>query len=139
MIILDTNVASALMRPEHNVAVQVWLMVQPEAQLHITSITMAEMLYGASILPAGMRRDRMLTALVGYCTEDFGGRVLPFDDMAAGEFAAIMAMRRQQGRPMAQMDGQIAAIARLHGATLATRNIRDFEGCGIDLVDPWQA
>src|SRR3546814_19239311 len=76
----------------------------------------------------------MLEALGGYFAEDFGGRVLPFDEAAAGEYAIVMAQRRRQGRPMAQMDAQIAAIARLHGATLATRNTKDFTDCGIDQI-----
>src|SRR3546814_18896682 len=87
------------------------------------------MYYGASILPEGARRTRMLEALGGYFAEDFGGRVLPFDEAAAGEYAIVMAQRRRQGRPMAQMDAQIAAIARLPGATLATRNQKDFPDC----------
>jgi predicted nucleic acid-binding protein len=69
--------------------------------------------------------------------EDFTGRILPFDSAAAVAFAEIAATRRQAGRPIAQADAQIAAIARSRGAALATRNVPDFEGCGIDVVNPW--
>jgi predicted nucleic acid-binding protein len=138
MIILDTNVASALLRPETREPIWVWMLLQPANELCTTSITVAEMFYGARILPAGTRRDRMLAALAGYFDSDLAGRVLPFDEMAAHEYAVLIAQRRRQGRPLPLFDAQIAAIARAHGATVATRNVKDFADCGIDIVNPWQ-
>ncbi|MCW0235120.1 MAG: type II toxin-antitoxin system VapC family toxin [Ferrovibrio sp.] len=138
MIILDTNVASALMRPETAEPIWVWLFMQDANALCTTSITVAEMFYGARILPAGTRRERMLDALSNYFDKELGGRILPFDEAAALEYALLMADRRRQGRPLPFFDAQIAAIARAHGAAVATRNVRDFADCGIDMVNPWE-
>jgi predicted nucleic acid-binding protein len=82
---------------------------------------------------------RLVAEIEGMIGEDFGGRILPFDSPAAVAFAEIAAQRRQAGRPISQADAQIAAIARSRGATLATRNVPDFEGCGIEIVNPWTA
>jgi toxin FitB len=105
----------------------------------ITTITVAEILYGIEILAAGKRRDKLSAQAEGMFAEDFRGHILTFDEQAARAFSQIAADRRRQGRPIAEMDAQIAAVARVHGAVLATRNTDDFEGCGIRLVNPWQA
>jgi predicted nucleic acid-binding protein len=137
MIILDTNVVSAMLRPATVEPIWVWLFAQDANELCTTSITVAEAFYGARLLPAGARRERMLEALGGYFSTELGGRVLPFDDVAAQEYAVLMSERRAQGRPLPFFDAQIAAIARVYDATVATRNLRDFVDCGIQVVNPW--
>lgn len=99
---------------------------------------MAEILFGVELLPRGKRHDKMLAQAQATFAEDFAGRILPFDEDAARAFAEIAASRRAQGRPITDLDAQIAAIARSRDATLATRNTADFEHCGVRLVNPWQ-
>lgn len=138
MILLDTNVVSELMRPAPDATVLAWFDGRPAATLHFSAVGEAELRTGVAILPAGKRRDRLLAAIDAMIAEDFAGRVLPFDSAAAKAFAPIAAARRAQGRPISQADGQIAAIARAAGAAVATRNTADFDGCGVELVDPWR-
>lgn len=109
---------------------------QWRASLFTTSITQAEIYLGIQLLPAGRRRDGLSAAVQAIFDQDFAGRVLAFDGDAAGAYAEISAQRRQAGRPISQADAMIAALARSRGATLATR-LRDFDACGIALVDPW--
>jgi predicted nucleic acid-binding protein len=137
--ILDTNVLSEPMRPSPSATVMAWLSQKPEnGHFFVTSITVAEILFGAELLPRGKRRDKMLAEAQATFAEDFAGRILPFDEDAARAFPEIAARRRTQGRPIADLDAQIAAIARARDAILATRNTADFEGCGVRLVNPWQ-
>jgi predicted nucleic acid-binding protein len=138
MTILDTNVVSEITKPEPSSAVVAWATGQMRDQLFTTSITAAEILYGIEVLPRGNRRDQLLHQAEGIFREDLGGRVLSFDERAAREYASIASERRRRGRPISLADGQIAAIARVHGATLATRNTDDFEGCGVKLINPWE-
>lgn len=138
MLILDTNVVSEIMRPEPDDAVWVWVATQTPAGLHTTSITLAEMLYGISIMPDGLRSRTMSQAVGRIFADYFSERILPFDRNAAVAYAAVMAGRRKIGKPISIVDAQIAAIARAHGATVATRNVRDFAECGIEVVNPWQ-
>ncbi len=112
---------------------------QPEASVFISAITEAELRYGAKIMPPGKRQAALAAEIESMIGEDFGGRILPFDSPAEVAFAEIAALRRQAGRPISQADAQIAAIARSRGAALATRNVPDFEGCGIEAVNPWTA
>lgn len=137
MILLDTNILSELMRAVPEKGVEQWLADQPDASVFISAITEAELRYGVALLPAGKRRSALAAVIEDMLGEDFTGRILPFDSAAAVAFAEIAATRRQAGRPIAQADAQIAAIARSRGAALATRNVPDFEGCGIDVVNPW--
>lgn len=137
MIVLDTNVLSELMRPQPDERVVAWLKQQTRSNLFTTAVTRGEMLYGVLILPDGRRRTRMHQEVEAIFAVDMAGRVLPYDEAAADAHAAISAARRTQGRPVDQSDAMIAGIARSHGAMLATRNVRDFEGCGIALIDPW--
>ena len=139
MILLDTNVLSALMRPAPDAAVEHWLTAQPGASMFISAITEAELLYGAALLPSGKRRSALTAEIEGMLEEDFGGRILPFDRLAAQAFAKIAADRRGAGRPISQADAQIAAIAQSRGASLATRNVPEFDGCGIEVINPWGA
>lgn len=139
MIVLDTNVISEIMKPEASPIVEAWLSRQIRNDLFTTAITVAEVLYGIELLPKGKRRDSLLREAEATFAEDFAGQVLTFDEPAARAFALISAARRTRGRPISTQDAQIAAIARVHGATLVTRNKGDFEGCGVVLLDPWQA
>jgi len=137
VIILDTNVISEVMRPLPATPVTQWLGMQPRASLFSTTITQAEILYGIHLMPDGRRREDLLGAATIFFNDRLAGRVLPFDGDAAALFPRLAADRRRSGRPISYSDAQIASIALSHGATLATRNIRDFEGCGIALFDPW--
>lgn len=139
MIILDTNVISELLRSAPEVRVERWLAAQNGAVVFLTAITEAELRYGTAVMPDGRRRAGIAMMLDSILREDFAGRILPFDSPAAETFAAIAAARRSAGRPIAQADCQIAAIARAAGASLATRNVRDFADCGIRIVNPWEA
>lgn len=137
MIVLDTNVLSEALRPNPSPKVLMWMRSQPIAALFTTTITEAELYYGAALLPKG-RRQQALEGVIGRLLEErFSDRILPFDSPAAREFANMAAARRRAGRPIDEADGRIAAIARSRGALLATRNIKDFSGCGLSLVDPW--
>lgn len=137
MIILDTNVVSEPMRPKPSERVRGWIETQVRAELCTTVITQAEILYGLALLPSGKRRQTLTRAVHEMFSVDFRDRVLPFDGATAEHFAAITADRRKAGMPIGILDAQIAAIARTHGARLATRDIADFQGCGIQLINPW--
>ncbi len=137
MIILDTNVLSELMKAEPTARVVAWLASRHSPELYTTSITEAEIFYGIELLAKSKRRTALLAAAAEMFAEDFAGRVLSFDSDAARVFAVLAAERRALGKPISQLDAQIAAIARVQKATLATRNVGDFTGCGLDVVDPW--
>lgn len=137
MIVLDTNVLSELIRPQPDPKVVAWLLGQPRSQLFTTAVSLGEMLFGVRVLPDGQRKQRLLREVQAIFATDMAGRVLPYDSEAADAHAAFAAARRAQGRPVDMPDAMIAGIAHSRGATLATRNGRDFEGCGIALVDPW--
>ena len=139
MIIIDTNVISELLRPAPAKQVETWLADQDGANLYFTTIGEAELRHGVAILPSVKRRTALTRAIEGILEEDFRDRILPFDRPAASAYAAIAAERRALGRPINQFDCQIAAIARSHGASVATRNTSDYESCGVDLLNPWDA
>lgn len=138
MIVLDTNVLSELMRPKPSPQVVAWVAQQAAADLFTTTITEAEIFYGIELLAKGKRHDALLAAAEGMFTEDFAGRVLAFESDAARHFARIVAHRRALGSPISHADAQIAAIARAHGANLATGNAPDFADCGIAVINPWR-
>jgi len=138
LLILDTNVLSELMRPDPEALVLEWVADRPSGSLFITTITEAELRYGIALLPHGNRRRSLYSALEEMFREDFSQRILPFDRDAAISYADIAAHRRSIGRPIAQFDAQIAAIARSRNAGVATRNASDFLDCGIDMINPWQ-
>ncbi|HLM87307.1 MAG TPA: type II toxin-antitoxin system VapC family toxin [Solirubrobacteraceae bacterium] len=138
MILLDTNVISELMRREPDERVIGWMDSLGGAAIATTAITVAELLYGVSRLPAGRRRKLLGEAVRGLIEQDLGGRVEPFDASSAAHYAALVSEREAAGRPISVPDAQIAAICRKLGATLATRNTDDFQAVGIDLIDPWQ-
>ena len=135
MILLDTNVLSELTKPAPNEQVVAWL-AQTEPALAVPTIAVAEMAYGVEKLTEGKRRDQLRAALK-HLAESFEDRLLPFDLAASWAYGDILAVARKAGRPMSVPDAAIAAIARSNDCALATRNIRDFETTGLDLVDPW--
>ena len=136
MIILDTNVVFELMRgADASRAVLDWVRGLSEQPV-TTVITRAEILAGVALLPAGTRRDRLES--VATAAFDTLGVCLPLVPECAAEYADIVAARRTSGRPISAMDGLIAAIARVSASAVATRDLSDFEGIGLDLIDPWQ-
>lgn len=137
MIILDTNVLSELMKAEPSLRVREWVAKQAATELYTTSITEAEILYGIELVAVGKRREGLLAAAEAMFAEDLTGRILGFESDAARAFSKIAAARRSLGRPISHADAQIAGIARVRGAKLATRNVADFEDCEIDVVNPW--
>lgn len=136
MIVLDTNVISELMRDRPARAVLTWLDDQFASTLFVTTVTEAEIWTGIAFLPRGRRRSG-IEAAAARAFEVFAGRILPFDSEAAHTYAMIASERRASGRPITQADCQIAAIARCRGMRLATRNVGDFEGTGVSLINPW--
>lgn len=138
MIVLDTNVLSELLRPRPERKVVDWLVGQTRSMLFTTAVSRGEMLNGVLILPDGQRKARMHQEVLAIFATDMASKVLPYDSDAADAHAAFAAERRVQGRKVGQADCMIAGIVRSRGAVLATRNVRDFEDCGITLIDPWQ-
>lgn len=136
MIVLDTNVVSELMRPSPAAAVREWVQARDAHEIHVTSVTLAETRYGIQRLPEGRRKELLRTA-AGDVFAIFHDRILSFDDAAATQYASIVTARDAIGRPIGGFDAQIAAICRVHGAALATRDARGFTGTGVDLIDPW--
>lgn len=137
MIVLDTDVLSELTRKEPEAAVLTWLDSLPATEVGTTAITASELLYGVARLPSGNRKTALAEAVHALINDDFAGRVEPFDAMAARAYALVVTERETLGRPIDAADAQIAAICRARGATLATRNTKDFLDTGIELVDPW--
>ena len=138
MFVLDTNVVSELMRPAPDPVIASWVAAHATSSLFLTAVTEAELRFGLAVMPTGKRRDGLGAALERVLETGFANRVLPFDSAAARAFARIAAARRQQGRPIAEADCQIAAIARARGMVVVTRNMRDFEDSGIEILDPWK-
>ncbi len=138
MIVLDTNVLSEWLRPTPDRRVTAWVQARRGPSLYTTSVTEAELRYGIAILPAGSRRRELSLMADDLLRRVLADRILPFDSVAAAEYARIAAERRRLGKPIGFADCQIAAIASAHAATVATRNLRDFEGAGVKLVNPWR-
>jgi len=137
VIVLDTNVASELMKPSPDPVVRDWVRVRRGNELCTTSITLAEIRYGIERLPAGRRRD-LLKATADDVFATFEDQVLPFDAAAAAHYPVIVTRRDRAGLLIDGFDAQIATICHTHDAALATRNLKDFQNTGIDLIDPWQ-
>jgi toxin FitB len=138
MILLDTNVLSELMRPNPSRRVRAWMKLQRAEAIFTSSVSEAEVLYGIELLPTGRKRTALLHAAKNMFSIDIAGRVLPFDSAAAGYCASIAAKRKTLGRPISQFDAQIAAIAVRSKLSLATRNVRDFGGCGLNVINPFE-
>jgi predicted nucleic acid-binding protein len=139
MIVLDTNVLSEALRPAPETSVLDWLANQPRVSLFTTTVTRGEILYGIRLLSDGKRRRGLREAAKKIFDEDFAGQVLSLDSDAADLYAEIAASRRMAGKPISQFDAMIVAMARSRGASLATRNGKDFEDCGVPVVNPWTA
>lgn len=139
MILLDTNVISALMRPEPETLVVKWLDGQPRASIWITSITVMEIRYGLQIMPKGRRRETMTQLSERMLAEKIEGRVAPFDTAAAEQTGDLMASRKAEGRMGESRDTMIAGIAMATGATLATRNTANFADLSVPVINPWTA
>ena len=138
MIILDTNVLSALMRKPPEAPVVAWLDRQPAESVWITSITLFEARLGLALLPKGRRQRALETAFARLLEEDLENRVLDFDSAAATEAASLAAGRQKAGRPVDMRDTQIAGIALARRAMLATRNLRHFADLKVPVADPWE-
>lgn len=138
--LLDTNVLSELMRKEPAQHVLAWFENQQDAVFCTSAVTRAELLLGVALLPPGKRRNRIADAVERTFDEEFPGHCLPFDAVAAEEYAVLVAARIRAGKPISTEDGQIAAIALANGLSLVTRNYRDFAGiAGLPLFDPWHS
>ena len=139
MMILDTNVLSALMRTSPEASIVRWLDVQPAQSIWITSLTLFEARFGLALLPAGKRRSAMTEAFDRLMQVDLENRVLDFDASAATEAALLAARRQKAGRAVDFRDTQIAGIALARRAALATRNVRHFQDAKLVVIDPWAA
>src|ERR1700733_13605280 len=139
MFVLDTNVLSAMMRPELETEITAWVGRQDEELLFTTAISQAEISAGLAILPEGRRRRDLEALAAAIIADEFDGRILSFDINAAAAYADIFASRRRDGRPTPPMDLMITAIARSQGASVVTRDTGGFEGCGLAVINPWSA
>ena len=139
MFVLDTNFLSAMMSSRPALEVAAWVSAQPAELLFTAAICQAKILAGLAVMPEGRRRTDLEAAARSMFTDDFEGRLLPFDMPAAVAYAEIFAARRRAGRPAATVDLMIAAVARAQGAAVVTRNVVDFDGCGVAVIDPWNA
>ncbi len=136
MILLDTNVVSEAMKPEPAPAVRLWLDQQIAETLYLSSVTLAEMLFGVAALPAGRRKQALSAALEGLA-DLFSGRVLPFDERAAAHYAELAVRARSAGRGLPTPGGYIAAIAQSLGFAVASRDVAPFQAAGVSVINPW--
>jgi len=137
VIVVDTNVASELMKPTPAPAVRDWVRARRGDELYTSAVTLAEIRYGIERLPDG-RRKALLTTTAEEVFAAFEDQILPFDAEAAAQYVLVVVRRDRTGQPIDGFDAQIAAICRAHDATLATRNIKDFRDTGVSMVDPWR-
>jgi predicted nucleic acid-binding protein len=136
MILLDTNVVSEAMKPQPHPAVRAWLNHQSADTLYLSSVTLAELLFGIGALPPGKRKDMLARALDGLMGL-FQGRVLPFDAEAARHYAELAVAARLAGRGLPTPDGYIAGIAASRGFLVASRDTAPFEAAGVTVINPW--
>lgn len=139
MILLDTNIVSATMSPRPPRFVIDWLNHQETVDLYLSTVTIAEIGYGLWVLPEGKRRRDLEDRFAKFVAAGFDQRILDFDERAARLYPEVMGNRRVQGRPLAILDGQIASIARANDFAVATRNVRDFEECGLEIINPFDS
>ena len=138
MIVLDTNVVSEPMKPIANPTVRAWLDRQVAESLFLTATSLSELLVGIEILPHSKRKQGLDTALNELLVTLFGSRILSFDRRAAMAYAPLVGRARSAGRFISVADGQIAAIASVHGFTVATRDTAPFVAAGISIINPWK-
>jgi predicted nucleic acid-binding protein len=137
MIVLDTNVISELMRPQTDESVLGWVDAQGQDELFVTAITVGEISYGIARLPDGKRKSDLRVAADETFDVDFTDRVLAFDKGAAEHYGHVVSQRERSGRPISMADAMIASICLSYSASLATRNVADFDGVGLHLINPW--
>jgi toxin FitB len=137
MILVDSNVVSETMRLSPNPKVVAWLDAQLSETLHLSAISLAEVLLGIALMPDGKRKAELGVSLVGQALDLFGPRVLAFDTVAATMYASVISRARAAGRPIGMADGQIAAIAMAHKLSVATRHTAPFEAAGLKVINPW--
>jgi predicted nucleic acid-binding protein len=138
MILLDTNVVSEVMRPKPDLRVKAWLDRQMAESLYLTAISLGELLAGIAAMPDGRRKDGFARVLQEFHLSVLNRRILPFDDAAASAYAILVARARTKGRAVAIADGQVAAIAQVHGFIVATRDTSPFEAAGVAFLNPWE-
>jgi toxin FitB len=138
MIILDTNVISEPMRPNGSPVVQAWLDRQMAETLYLTATSLSELLVGVEFLPEGRRKRGLAVALNELMLTLFGPRILPFDQQAAVTYASLIGTAKTNGHSISVADGQIAAIAKTHGFTVATRDTAPFTAVGVPVLNPWE-
>lgn len=139
MIILDTNIISEMMKPSPKKSVLDWLNDQESASLYLTTISIGEIGYGIRALPAGRRRQLLSESFEALLVAAFENRILGFDETAARQYGETMSNHKEMGHPLSCLDGQIIAIARTNACAIATRNVRDFECCGLTIINPFDA
>ena len=137
MILLDTNVVSELMRPNPDAAVFGWVKAQDIEDMATTVVTVAEICAGIACLPIGARRRGLQSRWDSLLADGFGGRILGLDKDAATMYGELFAQRQRAGRSIGAFDLLISAIARVRGLDVATRNVRDFKDCGVNVINPW--
>ncbi len=137
MIILDTNIISEVMKPAPDPMVLAWFNQQKTSSLYLTTITIAEIRYGIQALPLGKRSLLLTEGFNALLSAAFESRILIFDEAAANQYGEVMGIRKEIGRPLDSLDGQIIAIARANTSAVATRNTRDFDHCGLTLINPF--
>ncbi len=138
MIVFDTNVVSEVLRPVPAPEVLFWLRSVPRREIWTCTVVLAELLSGVDLMPAGKRQRLLREKMEQLVPTLFMNQILLFDLSAARAYGPVLAARQAIGRPIDEIDALIAAIAIVHGATLATRNTRDFEHCGVRLINPWE-
>lgn len=137
MIVLDTNVVSEIMRPRPEPAVLAWVDAQTSSELWLTAVGAAELMFGVARLDDGVRKQQLARTVSAMLETDFAGQVLPFDLAAASVYAQLVAQRERMGQSIAMADAQIASVCLAHGAILATRNQKHFDGLGLTIINPW--
>jgi predicted nucleic acid-binding protein len=138
MIVLDTNVVSEAMKPEPDPSVRSWLNDQAAETLYLSSVTLAELLFGIRALPAGKREETLAHILDGLMGL-FRDRVLPFDIDAARHYAELAVMAKVAGRGFPTPDGYIAAIAASRGFIVASRDTAPYKAANVMVINPWEA
>jgi len=137
MILIDTNIISEIMSQSPSTNVLNWVNNQDSVSLYVSTITLAEINYGLMIMSDGQRKKMLTERFRFFITKAFEQRILVFNEDAALQYAEVMGHRKEVGRPMSVPDGQIAAIARSNNLKMATRNSRDFDECGLILINPF--
>ena len=138
MIILDTSVVSEPMRPSGDPEVREWLDRQVAETLYLTATSLSELLVGIELVPRGKGREHLSATLSALMNRLFGPRILPFDRQAAVVYASLVGRARDRGRSISVADGQIAAIALMHGFAIATRDTAPFKAVGASVINPWE-